>query len=205
MPSTLPLLENAPISTSFRALLRRQRINARANLSAQDHAHFSSRIEHHLWSYLSSRKAAAIGFCWPFRREFDARQLMVRLLAQGWRAGLPVVLDANQPMRFRAWTPAAPLNIDRFGIKFPAEDQPMLPELLLVPVNAFDGTGYRLGYGGGYFDRTLAAMAPRPATIGVGFELARVDSIHPEPHDIPLDAVVTETGIEIYSNGLILS
>jgi 5-formyltetrahydrofolate cyclo-ligase len=205
MPSTLPLLENDPISTSFRALMRRQRISARENLSAQDHADFSCRIESHLWSWLSACKPAAIGFCWPFRHEFDARPLVVRLLAQGWHAGLPVVFAANQPLRFRAWTPAAPLSTDRYGIKFPSEDRPVLPELLLVPVNAFDGAGYRLGYGGGYFDRTLAAMAPRPATIGIGFEVARAESIHPQPHDIPLDAVVTETGIETYSNDLLLS
>jgi 5,10-methenyltetrahydrofolate synthetase len=97
------------------------------------------------------------------------------------------------------------MNVDRYGIHYPADDLPMLPDVLLLPVNVFDGAGYRLGYGGGYFDRTLAVMAPRPLTIGVGFALARADSIYPEPHDIPLDAVITEQGVESYSSGLLLS
>jgi 5,10-methenyltetrahydrofolate synthetase len=185
--------------------LRGERIAARENLSAQDHAARSQCIENHLWSLLAARPPSAIGFCWPFRHEFDARRLIVRLLASGWRAALPVVLGADQPMRFRVWTPSAQMNVDRFGIAYPTEAQPMLPDMLLVPVNAFDAAGYRLGYGGGYFDRTLAALVPRPLTIGVGFELARVDSIKPEPHDLPLDAVCTELGVETYSNGLVLS
>jgi 5-formyltetrahydrofolate cyclo-ligase len=190
---------------SYRVSLRRERVAARENLSPQEHAYLSRRVESHLWSFLATRPPVAIGFCWPFRAEFDARPLVVRLLALGWRAGLPVLNGAAQPMRFRRWTPMTPLNIDRYGIHFPADNKPILPDVLLLPVNAFDGAGYRLGYGGGYFDRTLAAMAPRPMTIGVGFELARVDSIHPEPHDIPLDGVITELGVETYSDGLILS
>jgi 5-formyltetrahydrofolate cyclo-ligase len=197
--------EHDPKRPSFRTSLRRERIAARENLSTHDHAALSCSIENHLWSLLADRQPAAISFCWPFRAEFDARPLIHRLLSRGWRAGLPVLSGAAQPMRFRDWTPAAPMDIDRYGIHYPAEDRPMLPEVLLLPVNAFDSAGYRLGYGGGYFDRTLAAMTPRPLTIGVGFELARVGSIHPEPHDIPLDAVITELGVEIYSNGLLLS
>jgi 5,10-methenyltetrahydrofolate synthetase len=190
---------------SFRSSLRRDRIAARENLSAQDHADLSRRVENHLWSLLTSREPTAIGFCWPVRAEFDARPLVIRLLALGWRAALPVLNGVAQPMHFRAWTPTAPLNIDRYGIHYPADDQPMLPEVLILPVNAFDGAGFRLGYGGGYFDRTIAAMAPRPFTVGVGFELARADSIAPEPHDIPLDAVITELGVEKYANALYLS
>ena len=71
----------------------------------------------------------------------------------------------------------------------------MLPNIILLPLVAFDRQGFRLGYGGGYFDRTLAALVPRPLAIGVGFELARVADIRPQAHDLPLDAVVTEAGI----------
>jgi 5,10-methenyltetrahydrofolate synthetase len=203
-PAT-PSLEHDAKRPSFRVSLRRERIAARENLASQEHATLSRRVESHLWALLATRPPDAIGFCWPFRAEFDARPLILRLLALGWRAGLPVLNGVAQPMHFRAWTPAASLSIDRYGIHYPTDDQPMLPDLLLLPVNAFDSAGYRLGYGGGYFDRTLAAMAPSPLTIGVGFELARVDSIHPAPHDIALDAVITELGVETYSNGLVLS
>jgi 5,10-methenyltetrahydrofolate synthetase len=91
---------------------------------------------------------------------------------------------------------------DRYGIPTPSSGNFVTPDALLLPVNAFDAAGYRLGYGGGYFDRTLAALnsaqqpvRPRPLAIGVGFELARVGSICPEPHDLPLDAMVTERGV----------
>ena len=91
---------------------------------------------------------------------------------------------------------------DRYGIPYPVSGQILFPDVLLLPVNAFDAAGYRLGYGAGYFDRTLAQLAAqkrRPLAIGVGFELARVDSIHPAAHDVPLDAVVTEGGIDVFS------
>ena len=84
---------------------------------------------------------------------------------------------------------------DRYGIETPAEGEFIVPQALLIPVNAFDAAGYRIGYGGGFFDRTLATTQPKPLSIGVGFELARVDSIRPEAYDMPLDAVVTEAGV----------
>jgi 5-formyltetrahydrofolate cyclo-ligase len=84
---------------------------------------------------------------------------------------------------------------DRYGIPTPAHGDFLIPEVLLLPVNGFDAAGYRIGYGGGYFDRTLASLLPRPLVVGVGFELARLDSISPEPHDQRLDAMVTEAGV----------
>jgi len=87
-----------------------------------------------------------------------------------------------------------------YDIPVPVEAIELLPDQVLVPLVAFDAQGYRLGYGGGYFDRTLAALAPPPATIGVGFEVGRVDSIAPEAHDIPLDHIVTEAGFFSHRN-----
>jgi 5,10-methenyltetrahydrofolate synthetase len=83
---------------------------------------------------------------------------------------------------------------DRYGIHIPARGETLRPDAILMPLNAFDAAGYRLGYGGGYFDRSLAALSPRPHAVGVGFELARVDSIRPQAHDLPMDAIVTEAG-----------
>ena len=112
----------------------------------------------------------------------------------GFTALLPVVVAPRTPLAFRAWDESTPLVEDRYGIPYPPQGPYLTPEALLIPVNAFDAAGYRLGYGGGFFDRTLAALSPRPLAIGVGFELARVESIAPEAHDIRLDAIVTETG-----------
>jgi 5,10-methenyltetrahydrofolate synthetase len=87
------------------------------------------------------------------------------------------------------------MALDRHGIPIPSAGEELRPNVVLLPLVAFDPQGFRLGYGGGYFDRTLAAMVPRPLAIGVGFELGRVADIRPQAHDIPLDATVTEAGI----------
>ena len=119
---------------------------------------------------------------------------MSELILRGWRACQPVVVAPAAPMHFLAWTPDAPMTADRHGIPIPATAPCAAPDVLLLPLVAFDGEGYRIGYGGGYFDRTLAALRPRPLTIGVGFEVGRVDSVRPQAHDIRLDLIVTEAG-----------
>lgn len=91
------------------------------------------------------------------------------------------------------------MTIDRHAIPIPADGAVLVPDVVLLPLVAFDRRGFRLGYGGGYFDRTLAAIVPRPFTVGIGFEIARVDTIQPQQHDIPLDAVVTEAGAEFFA------
>ncbi|WP_287667777.1 5-formyltetrahydrofolate cyclo-ligase [Accumulibacter sp.] len=108
---------------------------------------------------------------------------------------LPVVIDEHRALAFRAWSPGTVMLADRYGIPAPAAGDFLIPQVLLIPVIGFDAAGYRIGYGGGYFDRTLASLCPRPLAIGVGFEIARLDSIRPGPHDQALDAMVTEAGI----------
>jgi 5-formyltetrahydrofolate cyclo-ligase len=191
--------EHAAKTADVRSLLRRERIAAREALLPAEHAACSARIEAGLTALLAPKPATTIGFCWPIRAEFDARPLIERLLAKGWRACLPVLVGKAEPMSFRAWTPGAAMAVDRYGIHYPAAAATLVPDILLMPVNAFDDRGFRIGYGGGYFDRTLAAMMPRPLAFGVGFDLARVASIFPQAHDIGLDAVITESGVEFFS------
>ena len=142
-----------------------------------------------------------VAFCWPVKNEADLRPLLEAWMAEGkggFSALLPVVVEENAPLAFRTWTAETKLENDRYGIPTPASGEFVTPEALLLPVNAFDAAGYRIGYGGGYFDRTLAALKAQGAQllcIGIGFELARVDSIHPAAHDVPLDAMVTEAGV----------
>jgi len=179
-------------SAAFRSLLRREKIAARMAMPAAAHADASAAIEARLEELLSAQPPQLLAFCWPLRNEFDCRPLVERLIGRGWRAAQPVVTAEATPMVFRPWTPATPMTRDRHGIPIPAGDETVVPGVVLLPLVAFDGQGYRIGYGGGYFDRTLAALSPRPLAIGVGFELARVESVRPERHDIRLDAVVTE-------------
>lgn len=108
---------------------------------------------------------------------------------------LPVVVGHEQALAFRRWTPDTPLFTDTYGIPTPTAGEFVQPQAILLPVNAFDASGFRIGYGGGYFDRTLAELTPRPLLVGVGFALARVETTYPQAHDVRLDAVVTESGV----------
>lgn len=189
-------------SADIRHTRRHAKIAERESLSAAEHDRLSQALEAHLETLLRRCQPRILGFCWPFRAEFDCRPLMTRLLneTKQLRTCLPRVVSANAPLTFRDWRPESAMSADRYGILYPTHGDELTPDVLLVPVNAFDAQGYRLGYGSGYFDRTLAAMVPPPLAIGIGFELARIASIEPESHDIPLDAVVTEAGIDIFSS-----
>jgi 5,10-methenyltetrahydrofolate synthetase len=180
-------------ATIFRDSLRQQKIAARLAMTAADHARASASIEQRLTTLLTARPPASIAFCWPLRKEFDCRRLVGDLLDAGWDACQPVVVAPAMPMVFRAWRPNSPMTTDRHGIPVPNTRTVAAPGIILLPLVAFDESGYRLGYGGGYFDRTLASLTPRPIGIGVGFELARIDTVRPTAYDIPLDVIVTET------------
>ena len=195
----MSLPENPALNTVFRADLRRTRIAARQAIAAERHAQLSAALDDHLTRLLASRQPGVLAFCWPIRAEFDCRPLAQRLMDRGWRICVPTVVKADAPMTFRAWAADSAMTVDRHGIPIPADGAVLIPDVVLLPLVAFDARGFRLGYGGGYFDRTLAGIAPRPLAVGVGFELARVDSIRPQAHDIPLDAVVTEAGVDFFN------
>lgn len=213
-----PSAENTGQTEVFRAALRTEKIAAREALPAALLAAHSACIEATLEALLGGSPApttgrrqsalantepvwldaagGTLGFCWPVRQEFDARPLAERLIARGGRACLPVVVAEAAPLRFRAWTPDTGLAPDRFGIPTPVAGEFIVPDVLLIPLVAFDAHNFRIGYGGGFFDRTLAVLSPRPLAIGVGFELARVADTQPGAHDIALDVVVTEAVVQ---------
>jgi 5,10-methenyltetrahydrofolate synthetase len=195
MPPPLPSSEHTADSSVFRAALRRERLAARIALDEKTHARLSASIESSLEALLAPLPAQTLAFCTPMRKEFDACRLAARLIERGWRIAMPVVVAAAAPMIFRRWTPDTEMALDRHGIPVPAAGEELRPAIVLLPLVAFDQQGFRLGYGGGYFDRTLVAMVPRPLAIGVGFELGRIADIRPQTHDIPLDVTVTEAGI----------
>ena len=156
------------------------------------HTEFSARIVAYLREAFPPPKVVA--FCWPIKDEPDIRAIIAAWTAVGTRAALPVVLAENTALGFREWNTDTPLEADCYGIPTPLTGAWLVPDLILLPLNGFDAAGYRLGYGGGYFDRTLATLLPRPLAIGVGFEINRLDSIRPENHDQRLDWIVTEAG-----------
>ena len=135
----------------------------------------------------------------PVRGEFDVMPILHHAHARGCRTGLPVVRGRGRPLCFRCWTPGDPLVEGRFGIAIPPpQAQTLEPALLLVPMLAFDDEGYRLGYGGGFYDRTLAerrALAPGTLAIGVAFEAQRVDRVPRGAEDERLDWIVSEARV----------
>jgi len=182
-------------SATRRTALRRAMIAARLALPAAAHRSASAAIRRHLEEFLLPRPAGMIAFCLPVRAEVDCLPLIDRLLASGWQAAVPTVVTRAAPMAFRTWQPAAPLTVDPHGLPVPATGPAPAPDVILLPLVAFDAAGYRLGYGGGYFDRTLAALQRPVLTIGVGFDRCAVADLVPQPHDIPLDLVATESGL----------
>jgi 5-formyltetrahydrofolate cyclo-ligase len=180
---------------SWRSELRARLIAHRLGTSAEERSRWGAGIDAHLEQLLPDVADQIIAFCWPYQAEYDARALMLRFLARGARAALPVVVAPRSPMVFRQWTPETKMVAGVYDIPVPVDSAEVTPDVVLVALAGFDEQGYRLGYGGGFFDRTLAVIDPKPIIIGVGFELARVPTIHPQWHDIPMDHVVTETGV----------
>ena len=181
-------------AAAARSLLRREKIAARMALTPQEHARASALVCNHLQDWLLPMPGALIAFCPPMRGEVDCNELVLRLLAAGWRAAMPAVTQKHKPMQFRLWTPQTPLAPDHLGLMAPTGPA-ATPDIVLAPLAAADRAGYRLGYGGGYFDRTLAALQPPPLCIGVGFDLCLVDSVFPHQFDVKLDFLVTESGL----------
>jgi 5,10-methenyltetrahydrofolate synthetase len=135
-----------------------------------------------------------VSFYWPFRSEPNLRPLMRRMVAAGRAVALPVVVQRGQPLEFRPWAPGCPMERGVWNIPIPDTIDRVTPRLLLAPVVGYDPQRYRLGYGGGYFDRTLAALRGARTVIGVGYDSQALATIHPLPHDMPMDRIVTESG-----------
>jgi 5-formyltetrahydrofolate cyclo-ligase len=185
-----------PTIRQWRKEMRAQLIDRRLRISSQDRAAWSAHLGAALETLLAASSGALIGCYWPFRGEFDARPVLTSLRDRGARLALPVVVEKGQPLAFRAWTADTQLIRGVWGIPIPADGEAVRPDILIAPLVGFDPAGYRLGYGGGFYDRTITAQPAKPLTIGVGFALARLATIHPQPHDIPMDAIVTEDGVQ---------
>lgn len=183
-------------NNAFRQNLRRDMITRRMALATETHATLSAAVRLRVDQAFPALAELIVGFCWPVQNEPDLLPLVSELIARGGRVVLPVVVRPGAPLAFREWWPDQPLIPDRYGIPTPTDGDFLVPQALLLPVNAFDATNHRIGYGGGFFDRTLASLSPRPLTIGVGFDFQRVASIRPEAHDLPLDTMVTESSIQ---------
>jgi 5-formyltetrahydrofolate cyclo-ligase len=179
---------------AWRKEQRAELIARRAALSHDERHGWNERVSALLEQVVPVAPGAVIGFCWPFKGEIDARFAVRHWRERGATAALPEVVEKTGPLRFSEWWPGAPMRPGVYDIPVPDGTRVVLPDVAIVPMNGFDGKGYRLGYGGGYFDRTLAALERRVLAIGVAYEALRLPTIYPQAHDIPMDFVVTEAG-----------
>jgi 5-formyltetrahydrofolate cyclo-ligase len=180
-------MERAEI-LAWRRGKRDELIAARMALPQAAHAEADNAIARRLDTCFAEIEPCLVGAYWPFKREFNVLPVLDGLIADG------------QPLEFRNWNRETRLASGVYDIPYPAEGPAVQPNMLIVPLVGFDDDGYRLGYGGGFYDRTLEAMDPRPFCLGVGFELGHLPTIHPLPHDIPMNAIATEKGFYVSGN-----
>ncbi|MFZ1347219.1 MAG: 5-formyltetrahydrofolate cyclo-ligase [Tabrizicola sp.] len=180
----------------------RQRLRGeRDAMSVADRASMGERIGAHLLRFLADRFGSLEGRVfsgyWPIKGEPDLRPVLASLHRAGVSVALPLVEVKAAPLVFRRWTPETKMVRGDWNIPVPPpEAEAVVPEIALAPVMGWTEGAYRLGYGGGYFDRTLAALSPRPFTIGIGLQAARLATIYPQPHDIRLEVILTEDGVQ---------
>ena len=180
---------------AWRRAQRERLIAARAALFPGTLDSWRRRIDGYLERSFPGLARCRLAFCWPIRGEYDARHLARTLRTRGALTALPVVVAPKTPLIFREWHPGIVLAKGPLDIPYPANSQQLTPDAVLLPMNGWDVQGYRLGYGGGFFDRTLAARAKKPLTIGISYEMAKLDTIDPQPWDVAMDYVVTERGV----------
>jgi len=178
----------------WRKAERLRLIAERLKLSAEERRRHAAAIARHLTDAIGNVGAPTVAVYWPFRGEPSLRPWVELIHAGGAQCALPIIVEPHAPLVFRTWRPGASMTSGIWNIPVPSEGIDVLPDIVVSPVVGFDPACYRLGYGGGFDDRTLAAMASKPQVIGVGFAMSAVATIHPLPHDIPMHVNVTEDG-----------
>ena len=176
-----------------RGALRAKLLAARLELIDRDAR--SRMLCERLLRWLRTMPMQRLAFYWPTRGEPDVTAAITNWLAEtnDHSAALPVV--AGQVLEFAPWNPRTLMKAGEFGIQVPDTKARVKPQLLLIPCVGIDAQRYRIGYGAGFYDRTLAALSVRPSTVGIAFDCGRVPSINPQPHDVQLDLGITESGV----------
>ena len=188
---------NADIA-SFRKAERERLIAARLAIPAEVRAAHTAKIAAALDQLLGAATDEIVSVYWPIRGEPDLRLWMRAACGRGLTIALPVAVALGRPLTFRPWHPGTVMARGLWQIPHPAEGPELTPTTLLAPLVGFDAACYRLGYGGGFFDRTLAAIRSQTASrtrarvIGVGYRALEIPTIHPQPHDVPMDVILTE-------------
>ncbi len=178
--------------------LRRKLVAARQALP--DRLERAVQLQQILRAWLIGRRETSIGAYWPIKGEFDPLPALYRWTegasdGTARRIGLPVADRETKSLRFHVWYPGCETELDAYDIPKPKGTDEFLPEMLIVPCLGFGPGGVRLGYGGGFFDRTLRSLSPRPVTVGVSYTHGFLPLLRSSADDLPLDAMLTEDGV----------
>jgi 5-formyltetrahydrofolate cyclo-ligase len=190
--STTPAITDWSSVNTWRKETRARLINERIRLTGHVRRAHSEEAKRRLVESAGLQNFGSIGLYWPIRGEIDCRDIARAHVERGGIVALPVVVERKAPVEFWRWHPGAPMGRGLWDIPIPLQREVVHPDALIVPLVGFDNACYRLGYGGGYYDRTLAAAPKRPFCIGLGYQSGALGTIYPQMHDIPLDAIVTD-------------
>ncbi|KAA9004996.1 5-formyltetrahydrofolate cyclo-ligase [Histidinibacterium aquaticum] len=180
----------------FRRAERARLVAARA-LSTQERERATEALIDGLARIVTFEAGLSVAVYWPIRGEPDLRPWMRAADAAGARVLLPVVVEEQAPLEFRTWSPNCRMTRGYWNILEPADGETCVPDIVIAPLVGVDADLYRLGNGGGYYDRTLSQLEPRPRTIGVGFAECRLPTIYPMPWDIPMTEVLLSDGTQL--------
>lgn len=189
MPTNSAQLSRESVVT-WRKQERERLIAGRMALSVEDRTAAAASITRRLADSVGDLRGKHVSLYWPFRGEPDLRPWVEEIWQQGGVALLPIVIEKGRPLVFKTWRQGEPLARGVWNIPIPAEGIEAVPDVVIAPVVGYDPANYRLGYGGGFFDRTLAALDKKPLAIGIGYASQAIPTIHPQSHDIPMDQVI---------------
>lgn len=181
----------------WRTVERERLIALRLAIPAEERRRLSRRIARELDQCLGDVSGKIVSAYLPFRGEPDLRPWIEGVSRRGATVALPVVVAPRSPLVFRTWRHDEPLQAGVWNIPVPAGGTVAIPDIVIAPVVGYDQACYRLGHGGGFYDRTLAALPGRPRILGVGYERLALRTIYPQTYDVPMDAIVTEAGMSI--------
>lgn len=190
-------MQRADHVTTEKKGLRLHMRQRRAALISARGAEFAERVAGHSLGFLDPADHCVVSAFASMPDELDTRPIVMRLVTDGYRLALPVMQGKGKPLLFRAWAPGDAMNTGTWGIREPRDDKPLLaPDVFLVPLLAFDRHGWRLGYGGGFYDRTLReARSARPiVAVGLALDEQEVDDVPHLDYDERLDWVLTPSG-----------
>jgi 5-formyltetrahydrofolate cyclo-ligase len=179
----------------WRKQKREELLARRTSLSVEARHEIAERARALLVDAVDLNAYKVLGFCWPIKAEIDVHRIAQQHIALGGEVALPVILQKSAPVEFWRWYPGIAMQTGIWNIPIPTQRDVLILDAVIVPLVGFDAQGFRLGYGGGYFDRTLAAAARRPLAIGLGYADSALPTIYPQPHDIPMNMIVTDKSV----------